>query len=286
VLLIGAGLLFLLDNLNVIDFNIADLFRLWPLLLIAFGLDILIGRRSRFLSLLIVVGVLAGGLVILYNSGGLRPLGAIQRAELSVPLAGTASAEVFIKSGVSKLTLDSEETSLLAKGTLGYYERWGEPRQEVSRSNNTTILRLDQGEDQSINFGRSDGPEWDISINQQVPVKLTVNAGVGQTNLDLEGARVTDLNLNVGVGTTSVTFPEQAGATTARIKGGVGSLEIFVPEGVEARIAVDTGIGGVDVDERFIKEGDVYTTEGYNGAENKIDVTLNVGVGGVEIRSR
>lgn len=41
ILLIGAGLLFLLSNFGVIDANIwRSLLNLWPLLLIAAGLDI------------------------------------------------------------------------------------------------------------------------------------------------------------------------------------------------------------------------------------------------------
>src|SRR5689334_1360425 len=60
-LLIGAGLVFLLINLGVLDESVwSQLLQLWPLLLIAIGLDLLLGRRNPALSLLIVLLVLGG----------------------------------------------------------------------------------------------------------------------------------------------------------------------------------------------------------------------------------
>src|SRR5690242_11383019 len=62
LLLIGAGLVFLLINMGVLDEGVwVQLLQLWPLLLIAIGLDLLIGRRNPGLSLLIVLVVLCAG---------------------------------------------------------------------------------------------------------------------------------------------------------------------------------------------------------------------------------
>ncbi len=54
--LITVGIVFLLNNLGVLDWSIwQSLVRLWPILLIAAGLDLLIGRRS-VLGFVIAVG--------------------------------------------------------------------------------------------------------------------------------------------------------------------------------------------------------------------------------------
>jgi hypothetical protein len=66
VLLIGLGILFLFSNLGVLDLDFwSILFRFWPVLLIAVGLDILLGRRSgvgALLALLLLALVILGGL--------------------------------------------------------------------------------------------------------------------------------------------------------------------------------------------------------------------------------
>ena len=68
----------------------------------------------------------------------------------------------------------------------------------------------------------------------------------------------------------------------------MGSIELEIPRDVEARITVKTGIGRVDVDERFAKQGDnVYQSRGYSAsAKNRLDLVVNAGVGSVDIASR
>ena len=65
ILFIGAGVVLLLANLNIIPLpSLSFLFRLWPVLLIVAGLDILIGRRVPWISGLVAL-VAVAGLVIL-----------------------------------------------------------------------------------------------------------------------------------------------------------------------------------------------------------------------------
>ena len=71
---------------------------------------------------------------------------------------------------------------------------------------------------------------------------------------------------------------------TAEIDGGVGNITLRVPDGVEARINIDSGLGQVNVDNRFSRQGDNnYVTSGYDGAAERLDITLKAGVGSVEV---
>jgi hypothetical protein len=57
--LIGVGVALLLSNLGYLDWSAwTVLWRLWPLLLVALGIELLIGRRS-------VVGTIISGVLIL-----------------------------------------------------------------------------------------------------------------------------------------------------------------------------------------------------------------------------
>src|SRR5438132_4034551 len=61
-LLIAAGVIFLLNNLEVLPWSVWNqLWRLWPLILILIGLEILLGRRSPALSFLLILLILAAG---------------------------------------------------------------------------------------------------------------------------------------------------------------------------------------------------------------------------------
>ena len=65
IILIGAGIIFLLSNLGVITGNPWPiLWNLWPVLLIVIGLDILFGRRSMLGGLIgAALGVMFGMLL-------------------------------------------------------------------------------------------------------------------------------------------------------------------------------------------------------------------------------
>jgi hypothetical protein len=65
VLLIGLGILFLLENLGLLAWNIWEVaFRLWPLLFIAWGLELMLGRRSAWgaaVAFILILLILVGG---------------------------------------------------------------------------------------------------------------------------------------------------------------------------------------------------------------------------------
>jgi predicted membrane protein len=116
---------------------------------------------------------------------------------------------------------------------------------------------------------------------------LKVNTSAGHTTLELEKLSLTSLSVDSGVGSTDITLPSQANGLTATINGGVGSLNVTIPSGVEARIKVDSGLGNVTVDDRFSKTDEhTYQSSGYSEAKNKLNLSLDAGVGSVNISSR
>ncbi|HZY41209.1 MAG TPA: DUF5668 domain-containing protein, partial [Anaerolineae bacterium] len=109
IILIGAGVIFLLANLGVITGNPWPIMvNLWPVILIVIGLDILFGRRSLLGGLVgAVLGlVLIAGLIFLLiaqpNLPGLNfrvgntPL---QTRHIDAPLAGIRTATVSLDYG-------------------------------------------------------------------------------------------------------------------------------------------------------------------------------------------
>ena len=66
MILIALGVVFLLNNLGILPWSIWEvILRLWPILLIGIGLDLLLGRRSvlgSLLALILTFLILAGAL--------------------------------------------------------------------------------------------------------------------------------------------------------------------------------------------------------------------------------
>ena len=290
IILIGIGLFFLLSNLGLITWSFWEVIsRLWPIFLIALGLDLLVGRRSLLGSLFVVaftVMLLVGGLVWLGGSG--RERGMVTET-VNQALGGASSAEVTINFGVGGLKLAAlpVESAALIEGRLNRAEHGERIEQSFALHNGVARYRLEtRGPDRPFSFFNR-GPQnlgWDVQLNQDIPLDLTVRTGVGESSLDLRQLQLTNLTINTGVGQTTVMLPGHS-QYTAVIEGGVGELVVELPEGVAARIPLETGLGNSTVLGDFERDGNVYTSPGYATAVDRIELRLRAGIGQVTVRS-
>lgn len=295
VLLILAGVLFLLNTTGYVDWSIwAALWWLWPLLLIAIGVDLLLGRRNRILSLLIVLVLLAAGVGVAAVSGNLQPAGNVTGTSVSVPLNGATSARVSIDLGIGELRVDSSlnsaDSNLLASGNLDYYQNWKAPSVQQSIDGGVASLNLQQGRVvPTFSIPLLDPNRdlaWQLHLSRRVPIDLNVKTGTGRADLDLSQAKLQNLKVENGTSTVSVIFPTISGTATVDIDNGTGSIDLAIPSSVEARIRASAGIGSVNVDSRFSKDGNTYTTSGYQSGKNRLDITLNTGIGSINVSDR
>lgn len=295
LLLIVAGFVFLLNNLGVLPWSVwGTLGRLWPLILIAIGIDLIFGRRNQFVSVLLVLLVLGAGGAFVYASSGMRTPGNLVTTPVDLRAAGVTSANVRIDLDMGNLTVGSFSSAddVLARGELEYYDNGGGARQEVTQDGSTADVEFSEAQDNNWgwNFGFFDGkpsPSWNIKLNERVPTDLEVDNGTGNMTLDLQNLQIGDLKVDAGVGNASITLPATASNSTVDIDGGTGNIELVVPEGVEARIEIDSGMGNQTVDSRFVSQGeDVYQSSGYDSARNKVTIKIDNGVGNVIVGSR
>lgn len=286
ITLIALGLMLLLNNLQIIDWGVWDtIWRLWPVLLIALGAELLLGRRSPFGSLIaaaIVLLALGAGLALFTARG---PAGLTEQ-RISQPLSGAAAAEVSIDLNMGGLFLESGPagSDLLVSGTARINA--GEEVAQTFRLEGGTA-RLELKDRQTIPpFGSIEGEHrgWDLQLSPDLPIRLKVNTGVGASELDLTDLQVTRLDVNVGVGKTTVILPDR-GQVSGQVRGGIGQTIIEIPEGVAARIRVQTGIGQVQVPSGYERQDRTYTSPDYQTATDRIDLQVDGGIGQILIRT-
>lgn len=288
LIVITIGILFLLANLGMLPFTFWEIaYRFWPLILILIGLEIIFGRRSMIGALVVValwLALIGGVLWLAYAGGGVLPTSAAITDQLSEPRGDVKSATVDLNIGTAQTfvsALGSDSTDLM-KGTFRHAEGT-----RVAKTYNVAGSEGQLGlKEEGVNFflGGASQNRWDVVLSSQVPLVLRVNGGLGRANLDLGALNVTSLNVDAGVGNVDVAAP-RTGNTSMRVNGGVGTLSITIPDGVAARIRVDGGIGSTRVNEsRFTRSGDVYQSADYASAANKIDITVDGGVGSISVR--
>jgi hypothetical protein len=290
VILIGIGFFFLLSNIGLVNWNFWEAAaRLWPIVLIAIGLDLLIGRRSALGSLLVLmltIFMLAAGLFWLNWQMGSR--GAVTD-HVSQSLAGATTADVTIDFGVGGLRLDAlpAESPLLLDGSLTRPGRGERVEQDFEVRNGIAHYHLKSfGPSSSFSLLSRSHEDWiwNLRLSPGTPMRLAVKTGVGESDIDLRALDLTELHIGMGMGKTTVTLPGH-GELKATIEVGVGELLILIPEGVAALIEVSTGLGSSQVLGNYEQLGNVYTSPGYAAAENRIELQLKAGIGQVTVRS-
>jgi hypothetical protein len=257
-------------------------------LLIAIGLDILIGRRSAWGSLfvaLLLLAVLAAAVLVGVPQWGRIYAGPLTTETISEPLQGAKRGDIEISFGTGGLNIKPlDESAGLIEGKVMLSQ--GEYlSKQFRKSGDVAYYELgSRGPWQWWPGQHWPGDKvWDLGLNRDIPLRLEIHSGVGRANLDLASLNVTELQLDSGVGQVTLNLP-QRGRLDGKIEGGVGEVTIVVPKGVAARIRTEGGIGGVAVEGNFNRSGNTYTSPGFSTAENRADLKVEGGVGRVFIR--
>lgn len=205
---------------------------------------------------------------------------------VTVPLDGAATLSANVRMGVGELTLSGEPSSTAALDARFRYApvRW-KPTVEYSKNASEGMLYVSQPEgDTKMNLGPDIENTWDLTLPGKVPVKLSLKLGLGKSTVDLRDVDVRDLEVVTGVGETTL---DLSGARTddvdARVTSGVGELVIRVPKGVGVRITGGNQMVGELIANGFTKQGDTRMNAAYGSAGPKIEIAVTGGIGEIRI---
>jgi len=227
----------------------------WPLLLIFGGLWVIIGVFFR---------------------------GNVEVQDASIELEGANSANLKVNHGAGELNIHSGATaSELAHGTFS-----GGLDHKATRNGDRLEVRMRPASDiTSIPFfGPHTQLNWDVALNANIPIALSLSVGANKSMLDLRDMNITDLKLETGASETHLTLPAR-GRFKADLDLGAASLEVTVPEGLSARIRASLGAADLKIDEsRFPRNGNYYQSPDYDTAANTVDMNIDAGAASIRIK--
>jgi hypothetical protein len=101
--------------------------------------------------------------------------------------------------------------------------------------------------------------------------------------LDLSELTLDRLDVELGLGQTVVTLPGE-GRFEARIEGAIGQTVVVIPEGLAARMELDTGITGRQMPDGYRCADDVCTSPDYETADHRVELEVSQAIGNLVIR--
>ena len=107
--------------------------------------------------------------------------------------------------------------------------------------------------------------------------------GVGDTEIDLTGLTVEYVTTEMRQGSIRVVV-QATGQFDLSVSQGLGVVEIVIPKGMAVRIETDTGLAAREMPDELVKGEDLYTSPGFSGATNRVEIDASVGLGLLTVR--
>lgn len=259
-ILIALGLVGVLDALGLIHVSICGL--LWAFLLIAAGVWIIWGAYAKV------------------------PSAEIQ--DVTIPLEGATRARIRVLHGAGRLRVKGGAgPGEAAKGSFA-----GGLEYSVNKEGDSLNVEMrvaGQGLAAGLlpwRWPKTRGAEWNLELNEEIPLTLEFEGGASENLLDLTDLNVQELHVETGASSTKLSLPARAGHTKAHVAYAAGAAEIRVPSDVAARIRVDSALAEAKVDRvRFPRvDRRLYESPDYETANNKVDLDVDANLGSLDVR--
>jgi hypothetical protein len=286
---------FLLENTGYLPPNFwVNLWRLWPVVLVLIGVELLLAHRVPWLALVALAAVVLIVGAVGVNVGMPRSSDSGYTTTSQTDLQGASKAAVTVRFGAGGLNLGQilqpQPDQLATMTYQGPRQLAPQPRYTVSSAGVGQLEYQSNpaGGPASFPFvdGGSDAAQMDLTLSPTVPItSLNIQTGATDAHLDLSRLQLSSLQMSIGAATTWLRFPESAELTTAHISGGASTLTIEIPQGVAAQIQLRGGLSTVNVDQsRFPQVSDnLYRSPDYATATNKVDLSIETGVTTIQI---
>jgi hypothetical protein len=248
--LIGFGVFLLLTTQGVLAWSFwADALRLWPVLLVALGLRLVVEKAAPWavlLSPLLIQGTLAWVAVhpdrlsepaLVFAAGDWKDfnLARSEEAKEWTLDAQLAFARVDLAAGAASGNL-VEGRSAGSRGRSVWLAREGtNPR-----------ARLRGERHRSGIVWREQTEVWEIRVAEDLPLRVDLSLAFCEGPIDLGSLALTRADLDGAFNRLRVQLPAPERETRVNIEGAFNNLEISVPAGIPVRVEVDGFLNGVD----------------------------------------
>ena len=259
-------------------------------------------RKLKMVGLLTIVVVLlaANGCV---GRGRRLRIGELQTESQAVELGGADSVRVEIVMGAGELDVAGGADGLL---DADFTYNVAEFKPEVAYSSSVLTVRQPDVEGRASLWDFDDYRyEWDLRLNDDVPIEMTIDLGAGNAQLELGTLSLTGLDVKAGAGDVTVDLAGASSLTKlgidigagnvtldlsgdwqadldANIRGGAGKATLRLPRDVGVRVDVQGGLGKVNAG-GLKKDGDAYVNDAYGESEVTLRIDVTAGLGAIDL---
>ena len=199
----------------------------------------------------------------------------------TIELDASERVRVDLNMGAGNLIIGGGARKLLNAGFTYNVPSW---RPEVRYSStgthgDLTIRQPGQGHAQ-IGHSRY---EWDLTLNDGVPMDLSLHFGAGEARLDLGSLSLRSVEVHMGVGKLDMDLRGSPKHNyDVSIRGGIGEATVRLPAGVGVYAEGSGGIGEIRT-QGLRREGGHWVNDAYQDSKVRIHVDVHGGIGEIRL---
>ena len=306
LLILFVGVIALLSVLNVFDFHWTIVLRLWPLILILFGITLL--PLNDYLKGALVLVALGLGCFLYHVEAKHYEGNAVSRfyhnvrswrfnhdddeeeaeaeefyaveQHFSEPYASIERASIDIDFGAGKLKLNAPCAELVTVDAQSNFVKYSF---ETEKRNDITAIFVN-GEGHTKHVDRSTQNDLNIALCDQPVWDFTLDMGAADADLDFTPYKVSNLDIDGGACHLDLRLGDSGCNTKVEINTGASDIDIEIPENVDCEINLDSAITGKDFVGFEKVERGLWRTPNFGQGSNQIVIDIDCAVSDISVK--
>lgn len=211
--------------------------------------------------------------------------GSVEEYKVEVKKDSASELGVDLQLGAGEMNVSGGADEWVT-GEIEYNDDKLKPVVEYDLSGNRGEVVIKQKNNMNINVGFGNMKNgWDLQLSNDLPVDLHVQSGASDTNLDLSGIQLANLKVDAGVGDIKVDLSgEWRESFDVDINTGVGETTVILPKNAGVKIRSQEGVGKSNFDGFTSNGNNTYVNDAFESADVIITVNVETGVGEVDFR--
>lgn len=283
--LVFAGLVFLLHNMKVIDFNFYGIINLWPLILVSIGISLLLQGRTYSKYIVIASNVILCG-IIFYKGITSKDTFYDRLGNIEVNTADDIEGP-FTQVVSQNLSEDTETAKLTINGGAAKYNfSAGKDSSlilDAKTAQATASLNLQSKGEKNVSMeltskmknNKYNNSLIEVALNSKPLWDLEFNVGAAAITGDFKQMRIGKLEVNSGASSLNLYLPKPSdGVCDIEVNTAASKVILYLPKGAACQVETDALFSNNKYEDVDVVIDDVRKSKNFDQETNKYDIKV------------
>lgn len=285
LVLLGLGVLLLLGNLGYLAVRALPLLtKIWPILLVAIGIDIAFGRQRGGWRWVLHAGMGILAVALIFWLAVAFPVAVgTHKVNFEQPVDDAQAVRIDFDLIGGRLALTDGEANdqlLVGSAMLPRFSTLSADYTEPVDGTSRLMMGVESGDNPLA--GDQSAYKFDFKVNPRLPLDLRAKLVIGELLLDLGNTLTTNLETEMALGSQNLFIPCMENLDV-EINQALGLVTVNVPRGCEVSIQLDNALVNTTLPSGWQRDGSVVTSPNVSAGTAQVDIRIAVAVGAVSI---